>query len=152
MSVEIERKFVVCRLDIPLPPQNEHIRQGYLAFEPEVRVRISGGQAVLTVKGSGDVVRSEVEVEITPTDAERLLKVASGILEKRRYRLGRWLLDIFEGPLTGLRLLEIELSHPDEAVSLPAGVVAVEVTRDPRFKNKHLVLLPDLSSLSGEGH
>jgi CYTH domain-containing protein len=98
------------------------------------------------------VVRNEVEVEIAPADAELLLKNALGVLEKRRYRLGRWLLDIFEGPLMGLRLLEIELSHPDEAVPLPGGVVAIEVTHDSRFKNKHLVLLPDLASLSGEGH
>ena len=149
MAVEIERKFLVASdgwrdaaLDAGTP-----IRQGYLApggaDAPSVRVRLIGGEARLTVKSPGLLVRAEYEYPIPVADAEAMF--ASGLcaplIEKRRTRVAHggllWEVDVFAGHLAGLVLAEVELAAAGEALSLP-GWVGREVTGDPRYQNSAL--------------
>ncbi len=65
MTVEIERKFLLPTA----PPLDQigtgvHIRQGYLAEEDavEVRIRITSAGATLTVKTGRGMSRTEVDV------------------------------------------------------------------------------------------
>ena len=48
MGVEIERKYLV--RDLPTVAGGERIVQGYLTFEPTVRVRLKKSSGRLTIK------------------------------------------------------------------------------------------------------
>ena len=57
--MEIERQFLVESLPF-LPTEYETIRQGYVALEPEIRIRQLGdSRFVLTVKRGAGLVREE---------------------------------------------------------------------------------------------
>ena len=107
MGLEIERKFLV---------RNErwrdqvsrhfHIQQGYLINERRLvtRVRISGDQAFLTLKGETDgIKRSEFEYDIPLEDAEAMLATLSdgSVIEKTRHIVPFgthiWEVDVFAG-------------------------------------------------------
>ena len=140
MGVEIERKFLVHPERLPELPAPDELHQGYLSVEPVVRVRLiakaSGeSQGKLTIKGSGLLSRAEYEYEIPPGDARQLLALCSRGLRKKRYRLGRWELDHFEG--RGLWLAEIELASEAEPFDKPDWLAA-EVTHDPAYSNARL--------------
>lgn len=150
IPVEHERKFLVVGEDWRLQAVPSSIRQGYLARDGalSVRVRCRGGHAFLTLKGKGGTA-SKVEFEYPiPTDhAEYLLSQVCERLpiEKIRHELyfdGRlWEVDEFLGCNCGLVLAEVELASPDEEVSLPSWA-GREVTCDPRYSNSHLYLHP----------
>lgn len=149
MPLEIERKFLVtsdgwrtAALDAGVP-----IRQGYLApggaDAPSVRVRLIGGEARLTVKSPGLLVRAEFEYPIPVADAAAMFDtgLCAPLVEKRRTRVAHdglvWEVDVFAGHLAGLVLAEVELSAADQALRLP-GWVGQEVTGDPRYQNSAL--------------
>lgn len=120
-GVEIERKFVP-----DSPPSTvgwaapEALRQGYLAEEGDVavRVRFAGRQARLTVKAGSGVQRVELELPIDPFVADRLWpSTVDRRVSKRRYRVplddaGHAGLvaevDFYEGALDGLCTVEVE--------------------------------------------
>lgn len=140
---EIERKFLVVRDRVPPLPRGRRLVQGYLAQQPTVRVRIADdgapdAQAWLTIKGPGLIDRPELEYSIPVADARILLGMAHAKLEKARYEVEHagktWELDVFEGPLDGLLLAEIELSAIDEPFEAPPWV-GREVSADPRYTN-----------------
>ncbi|WP_295158213.1 hypothetical protein [Selenomonas sp. AE3005] len=57
--MEIERQFLVKNLP-SLPAEYETLRQGYVALEPEIRIRQLGdSHFVLTVKRGAGLVREE---------------------------------------------------------------------------------------------
>ena len=75
------------------------------------------------------------------TEAEHALfaTLPANPIRKRRYRVPHagkcWSLDVFEGPLAGLELVEIEA--PDEgalAALVPPSWATKEITHDPRFQ------------------
>lgn len=148
--IEIERRFL-CEVADPrvldtAPASN--LRQGYLTAEgPTVRVRKIADRYLMTIKVGTGIVRREVEFQI-PTEAGReLLEITDELMiEKRRYYLGRWEIDIFKGDLEGLTIAEVELAATDEPLpDLPPGIIlGREVTDDPRFTNQSLASLgPD---------
>lgn len=100
--------------------------------------------------------KSQIEdsESITLTVAWLLIdKRAVAGLTKVRFRFdhgGKTMeLDIFTKPaLRGLVMLEVELKSPDEPITLPPGIVAVEVTEDARFRNVNLARLESLDSLT----
>lgn len=145
MSWEIERRFLVrveeavwYRLGEGYPLRQGYIRNG----DPSVRIRVGEPRgAVLTSKSGSGIRRTEHETLVPDEIAEALFVAAEDrVIEKVRWKLGRWELDRFLGPLEGLALLEIELETEDETLPEPPAEVLVlrEVTDDKRFVNGQL--------------
>lgn len=141
MGIEIERKYLVKAL--PELPSGTRIVQGYLSFEPVVRVRVKGSTGRLTIKFRAEgLLRREYEYEIPLKDAEELLTQCQGsLIEKVRYNIGRIELDVFEGDNAGLTVAELELQDENEQVELPDWL-GREVTDLKRYLNSYLVRRP----------
>jgi len=90
--------------------------------------------------------RAQPMVTAYLTDAEFALLAAlpAQRLVKRRYAVGSYSIDLFEGPLAGLELAESE--QPDEAalaaLAQPEWALR-EVSDDPRYSGGHLVQLTE---------
>jgi adenylate cyclase len=151
MGLEIERKYLVIN-----DKWRDHIVsesamiQGYLANMPSasVRVRVSGDEARLTIKGrSKGICRSEYEYPIPLSDAQEILDhhVSGALIEKVRYqvRCGDhiWDLDVFEGANRGLIMAEVELGSEDESFRMPEWA-GEEVSADNRYYNASLATHP----------
>ncbi|NCJ07007.1 CYTH domain-containing protein [Synechococcales cyanobacterium C] len=150
MSIEIERKFLVTGQGWRSDHQGTSYLQGYLGLSSHctVRVRIAGGCAWLTLKGkSQGISRSEYEYGIPIGEAQEILSTLcpGWIVEKTRYRVPWggliWEVDEFQGRNQGLLLAEVELSDPDQSVSLPDWV-GMEVSQDRRYYNSYLAQHP----------
>ena len=125
--MEVERKYLV--RELPSDPGEETaIRQGYLALDGdvEVRVRERAGSYVLTVKGGEGVARAEVQVELDAERFEELWPLTDGRrIEKRRRVLGLddgrvAELDLYAGPLDGLATVEVEFESRADAEAFEA--------------------------------
>lgn len=145
MAWEIERRFLVKVADVLLfrLGKGHHLRQGYLRNgQPSVRIRVGEPRgAVLTCKSGVGIRRNEVETVVPDEVAAALFEAAEDrVIEKMRWRVGRWELDRFLGSLNGLSLLEIELDSEDAPIPEPPHGVHVlrEVTDDKRFVSGHL--------------
>lgn len=145
MGTEIERKFLA-RAEGWSPGDDGVLqRQGYIAIldRGNVRVRVAGGQAWLTVKGrSSNLTQAEFEYPVPVGDAEEMLATLCGfVVEKTRYRrefAGRtWEIDVFHGENEGLVTAEVELESEDDEVELPPWVGA-EVSHDMRYRVAYL--------------
>jgi len=141
-GVERERRWLVRRLPDPLPAPIP-IRQGYLAGEGGVSVRIRrwGERPLATVKGGAGRRRVEVEWALPDDVFDALWPLTQGRrVEKDRHLVpvdgGTAELDVFAGPLAGLVLVEVEF---DDDASLEAftapGWFGPEVTDDGRYTN-----------------
>ncbi|MCU1389434.1 MAG: hypothetical protein JWL72_2772 [Ilumatobacteraceae bacterium] len=153
MSEEVERKFVV--VDVPgvrerlaavgVPP-SVAIRQGYLAEEDDVelRLRITDAGSVITVKAGSGLHRTEVECTITDADAEALWPRTVGRrLEKVRHRVGLGAvtaeIDVYGGVLDGLVVVEVEFTSDAAADAFaPPGWFGNEVTGMREWSNAAL--------------
>jgi len=147
---EIERKFLVNTLPNLMNAKRTVIRQGYLTQSGdsvEVRLRQKGGFFFLTVKSGEGLVRNERETEITQSQFDSLWPVTQG----QRVEKERWIgvierdlyfeLDIFEGILAPLVLVEVEFHSEEAANSFEVPTwFGREVTMDHRFKNKYLAM------------
>lgn len=140
MALEIERKYKVLKLDKKqLPRKGYQVIQGYLSYEPVLRVRIvDNHRAIFSIKGKGLLSREEFEYPIPLLHAKELLKFSLGTIKKTRYKINRLELDIFHGKLKGLILAEVELKDRREKVRLPDWLTCKEVTQDPRYQNNAL--------------
>lgn len=124
---EVERRFL-CRVDASLLAAADAripMRQGYLAGgDVSVRVRREGDEWRLTCKRGSGRVREEVEVPLPAEAGPTLLRMAGAVrLEKTRYRVGRWEVDVYGGPLEGIVVAECELSDAEEPLpGPPAGL------------------------------
>lgn len=147
MTTEIERKFLV--IDVPGPDvlgPGLRLRQGYLAEDGEVqvRVRITGASAVVTVKAGRGLTRTEVEVPIGPQEAEALWPYTAGRrIEKVRHRVDLGThhaeVDIYEGELLGLCTAEVEFGSEGEAGRFhPPAWFGRDVTVDAGWDNASL--------------
>lgn len=136
--------FVVDLANIPTTPAPSREIKGWKAFYDR------------KWRDREDDWKSQIEnsESITLTVAWLLMdKRAVAGLTKVRFRFehgGKTMeLDIFTKPvLRGLVMLEVELTSPDEPITLPSGIVAAEVTDDPRFRNVNLARLESLDSLA----
>ncbi len=148
MSQEIERKFLVknsnWRQEIIEP--GVLLSQGYLnnSKERTVRVRISGEQGFLTIKGlTTGISRLEFEYAIPTHDAKIILQslCLQPILEKIRYKIKHkgflWEVDEFLGENKGLILAEIELTSETQSFPFPSWI-GDDVSHDPRYFNSRL--------------
>jgi adenylate cyclase len=148
--LEIERQFLIRRIDPTVFTRAERIhsiRQGYLTLtSPAIRVRQIDDRTVMTVKAGGGLVRREVEFDIAAEIATELFDIAgSRTIQKTRYVLGGWELDVFEGRHAGLLIGETELDDPDDPTPpLPLGVeLWREVTHEQGFTNQFLASLDE---------
>ncbi|MDD6778696.1 MAG: CYTH domain-containing protein [Bacteroidales bacterium] len=148
MAKEIEHKYLVTNDSYkPLATESRRIVQGYISREVNgtVRVRITGNEARLTIKGRtiGDT-RSEYEYEIPVADAEEMLRTLcqQPIISKTRHIVpfegNIWEVDEFHGGLEGLTLAEIELPASTHTYTLPP-FVGHNVTHDPRYYTSNIV-------------
>ncbi|HBS49980.1 MAG TPA: adenylate cyclase [Rhodobacteraceae bacterium] len=147
---EIERKFLLREMPGLEGARETVLRQGYLTApgdSVEIRLRQAGTAHVLTLKSGAGMARVERETALSPEQFEALWPETDGRrIEKRRWTgaLDDGLcfeLDIYEGALAPLRLVEVEF--PDEGAAArfaPPDWFGAEVTEDARFKNKALAV------------
>jgi adenylate cyclase len=151
MASEIERKFLLrddgWQRDAG---PGVRIRQGYIVASEaaSVRVRISGNQAWVNIKGATvGVSRAEFEYPVPLADAEQILEdlCIRPLIEKTRHLMDyaghRWEIDVFEGENHGLMVAEIELDSENERFEKPPWV-GEEVSMDPRYYNASLAKRP----------
>ncbi len=150
MGTEIERKYLLRGDGWKAGAEGKRYRQGYLsaAVERNVRIRIAGDRAFLTVKGrTRGITRLEFEYDVPLTDAERMLDelCLQPLIEKTRYLVVyaglTWEIDEFAGANAGLVVAEVELDDEAQAIELPPWV-GREVTDDPRYLNANLIERP----------
>ena len=144
--MEIERKYLVDKLpghieDYPC----RIISQGYLNINPVVRIRRDNDKYELTYKSKGFLARQEYNLPLTREAYEHLLtKIDGRLIEKRRYMipLEHGLtaeLDVFEGTLAPLILVEVEFSSEEEANSfVPPSWFGEDVTFSGKYHNSSL--------------
>lgn len=148
MGLEIERKFLVTDAPDPdLVVGEARLRQGYLAVDGrvELRLREVDGTTTMTVKAGSGLARTEVEVVLDTDDAAGLWPHTQGrALAKRRQRVSIGPdtiaeLDIYDAPLDGLRVVEVEFPDADAAEAfVPPGWFGREVTGEPGWSNADL--------------
>lgn len=158
--MEIERKYLIRQLPELLSAYDFHrIAQGYLCTKPVVRIRRSDDTYYLTYKGSGMMVREEYNLPLTKEAYEHLLPKIDGLLiSKTRYLIPLSAaehglaglrdenspmltaeLDIFEGPLAPLMLVEVEFESVEEANAFVApDWFGEDVTEDGRYHNSNM--------------
>jgi adenylate cyclase len=147
VALEIERKFLV-RDETwrAAETHSERLVDGLLATSKgrKVRVRLYADRATIAVKTrKRGRVRSEFEYVIPIDDAHQLLATECGrnVLAKTRHYVPHasltWEVDVYEAPLDGVILAEVELASSDQALPLPSWVGA-EVTEDPAFRKSRM--------------
>lgn len=149
MAVEIERKFLVNGKAWRSSAQGTLYRQGYIASgNRTVRVRVAGDQGYLTIKGASvGISRREYEYPIPLSDATEMLETLCDrpLIEKIRYKILwqdlLWEIDEFLGENQGLTVAEVELTDPEQPISLPDWI-GKEVSADPRYFNSNLAKHP----------
>ena len=161
MSLEIERKFRIKMPEKDWLRRREKVSatglvQCYLTARPgwERRVRqatnaLTGEvRCTLTEKSAeAGLVRTELEKEITPSEYEALLEEmlpGTPALYKVRWAFpyAGHTIEIDCYPFWEEEaILEVELSSPEEAFTLPPEIIVLaEVTDDPNLKNRALAL------------
>jgi CYTH domain-containing protein len=148
MADEIERKFLMAAVpDAPVPEPGVQLRQGYLAIDGavEVRVRLMPEADRLTVKAGAGLTRTEVELQLDPADSAALwVHTVGRRVEKTRHRvdLDAGLvaeIDRYEGALEGLSTVEVEFPNAQQAEAFdPPAWFGQELTGDPRWSNAEL--------------
>ena len=151
--VERERKWLVETMP-DLPDDGVRMAQGYVAIDGTVslRVRDAGSKGrTMTLKGGAGATRTELEwkIGVDRFDAAWAL-TGDRQVEKTRYRipLGDHTaeLDVFEGRLAGLVVVEVEFEDEDALVAFePPDWFGRELTDDGRYTNAALAVdgLPD---------
>lgn len=144
--MEIERKYLVKNLPEELQSyEKKHISQGYLCTNPVVRIRRSDNEYFLTYKGQGLMEREEYEFSLSAEAFEHMLPKIDGILiEKIRYlipidEIHTAELDVFQGVLAPLRLVEVEFSSLEDANTfVPPDWFGDDVTNSGDYHNSNL--------------
>ncbi|QLE50166.1 CYTH domain-containing protein [Nostoc sp. C057] len=150
MAKEIERKFLVKGDSWRGLVEGSVYRQGYIATQDKVavRIRIVGEKSYLTIKGpSIKYSRLEFEYPIPVEDAQEMLEALCErpFIEKIRYKIQLggliWEIDEFDGVNKGLILAEVELTNENQEIELPSWI-GQEVSDDSRYFNSNLVKHP----------
>lgn len=148
MAREIERKFLVQTDGWQAGEiRRWQITDGLLlnTGERKVRVRIRDDQATIAYKGAREgLARDEFEYSIPLEDARHLIAVhcEGRVLSKTRHEVPHqgfvWEVDVYDAPLSGIILAEVEL--PDEATDLPLPVwLGEEVTGQARYRKVNML-------------
>jgi adenylate cyclase len=144
---EVERKFLLNYVpEKAAGGTGLQILQGYLWIgeEREARIRQYGKKYFFTLKDGQGLSRKETEVSINKKQFDQLWPATEKLrIEKTRYRVpwkGRTVeIDLFGGPLEGLRMAEVEFPDEESAQSFETPPwCGQEVTEDPQFRNQSL--------------
>lgn len=144
--MEIERKYLVKHVPEDLESyEQKRISQGYICTNPVVRIRRSNEEYYLTYKSRGLMAREEYEMPLTAEAFEHMLPKIDGILiDKIRYMIPLdekhvAELDIFQGILAPLRLVEVEFESIEEANAfVPPEWFGDDVTNSGEYHNSNL--------------
>ena len=86
--MEIERRWKIAGFPENLPLLRQaHMRQGYIATAPVVRIRTDGARYVLCFKGKGTLAREEIETDIDAETFRRLEAFIGKPLVSKDYRV-----------------------------------------------------------------
>ena len=151
---EIERKWLVKKL-----PENLEeygclmIEQAYLCASPTVRVRKENEEYYLTYKssrnmpGNSAISHEEYNLPLDVDSYKKLLNKHDGrIIKKRRYLIPlddglTAELDVFEGELSPLMVVEVEFDTENEAYEFEGPEwFGEDVSEDYKYKNSYLAL------------
>jgi len=140
MAKEIERKFLVDKNKLPQLENGQNIIQGYLSEQPQIRVRLitqSGIEKASMAYKTPPVglTREEIEFIIPLKEAKELMAQTNVKLEKTRFLIGRFEIDVYGGKNDGLVVAEIELKSEDEEIGPLPVWIRHEVTGDKRYGN-----------------
>ena len=156
MGIEIERRFLVknenWKSHIIL---SEDFNQAYLnssVDEWATRVRIiDNKKAYLTLKSSfNGLINYEFEYSIPIKDAIELIQLSKYKIIKTRYLVKinekNWVVDLFNGSNSSLKIAEIELNSESEKIEIPSWC-GLEITGIKSLSNAGLAKTP-ISHLS----
>ena len=156
MGIEIERRFLVenegWKSQVIL---SEDFIQAYLnsnVDEWATRIRIiDNNKAYITLKSSSNgLVNNEFEYSIPIKDAIELIKLSKYKIIKTRYQLKinnrNWVVDLFDGANSSLKIAEIELNSESEKIQVPSWC-GQEITGIKSLSNASLAKTP-ISELS----
>ena len=156
MGIEIERRFLVKSEDWKSKViLTQDISQAYLnssVDEWATRIRIiNNNAAYITLKSSlNGLVNNEFEYSIPIKDAIELIKLSKYKIIKTRYQLKinnkTWVVDLFDGSNSSLKIAEIELKSETEKIQVPSWC-GKEITGLKLLSNASLAKIP-ISELS----
>ena len=142
---EIEKKYLVEFLPDLSNFNSCKVSQGYLSFNPEVRIRMMDNECFFFFFGDGTLSRDEDEESITLEVFKILYDLVQGnLIDKTRVFIPieegyTAELDIYHGELNGLLTIEVEFPSEEEAKKfIPPIWFGNDITNDKRFKNKNL--------------
>ncbi len=151
MGIEIERRFLVENEDWKSQViLSEDFSQAYLnskVDEWSTRVRIvDNKKSYMTLKSSLNVLTNyEFEYSIPLQDAIELIKLSKYTIKKTRYQLminqKIWVVDIFDGSNSSLKIAEIELNSESEEIQVPSWC-GQEITGMKSLSNASLAKTP----------
>lgn len=157
--LEIERKYLVKKADLPCLKKYKHISitQGFICLAPCIRVRKAGDKYYLTIKSKpygnktikrtdvdSDLVRAEYEIEINKNSYQKLLRKCEGrIVKKERYFIPykKYVieLNIYKGRHLGHIDAEVEFKKSSDAKRFVApDWFYKDVTGVEKYKNTSL--------------
>ena len=156
MGIEIERRFLVENDDWKSQViLSEYFSQAYLnsSFDEwATRVRIIDNKtAYIALKSSKNgLINYEFEYSIPIQDAIELIKLSKYKITKTRYQLKinnkNWIVDLFDGLNSPLKIAEIELEDESEEIQVPSWC-SDEITGIKSLSNASLAKTP-ISKLS----
>lgn len=158
-KMEIERKFLINHMPENIENYPYHdIEQAYLCTSPVIRIRKEDETYYMTYKGSGMMMREEVNLPLTKDAYHHLKEKADGnVITKRRYKIPLTSptakttdilftspltieLDIFHGAKEGLIMAEVEFSSEGEANNFtPPSWFGEEVTYSSAYHNSNMI-------------
>ncbi len=145
MAKEVERKWLMDNFPKLNHISKQVIKQGYLNFSPEVRIRSKQSESGLInyrlcIKSDGDLTRTEVEKELSKEEYDDLTVIMNGVTlhkDYRRYFLGTNILEVSQVD-DSFYYAEIDFGPEDEANSFIApDWFGEEVTYDKSYKMKN---------------
>tara|TARA_B100000214_G_C23564572_1_gene444455 strand:- start:70 stop:570 length:501 start_codon:yes stop_codon:yes gene_type:complete len=151
MGIEIERRFLVKNEDWRTQAiLCEDLSQAYLnssVDEWTTRVRIiNNTKAYITLKSSlNELINYEFEYTIPIKDGIELIKLSKYKITKTRYQLKiykkDWVVDLFHGSNSSLKIAEIELNSEYEDIQIPSWC-GQEITGIKSLNNASLAHTP----------
>lgn len=143
--MEIERKFLLDYLPVNIDKYKKNdIKQTYIKYEPELRLRQMDDKFFLTKKIGTGMIREEYEIEINSEFYKSLVSNSNNTIYKTRYFIplsSRTTaeIDVYHNKLDGLKTVEVEFETEEEANNFEVpNWFGKEVTNDKNYKNASL--------------